>query len=311
MIEFLRRLFKKKEVRGVRVSVHGLAITRGNKKIIKNLSFNVRRGQIYGVVGMSGSGKSTILKSVVGLIPKQGVVKLQGNYGYCPQENSFFEDLTVKENIVLFGSLNGVQEKKSVKKGEELLKSLLMSEKTETIAFRLSGGQKKRLNIILSVLHSPRILILDEPFAGLDYYNRKLLWDFFKHLKNTGYTILLTTHLLNEAEDNCSEVLVLREGRKFAAGSVRQILKRRGVDVVVSLRTNYINKEKMEDIEKYCKRNKIRLLELKKNSIILALSSEKKNAVYSFLSRKDIVFEEVFSREPDLDDVFLMSVKNV
>ena len=248
MINFLRGLFKKKKETRVRVNVRDLVVLRGSKKIIRGLSFNVSKGQIYGVVGLSGSGKSTVLKSLVGLLLKQGEVKLSGGYGYCPQEDAFFEDLTIKENIVLFGSLNGVREEKSLKKGRELLKSLLMLEKMNSIASSLSGGQKKRLNIIISILHSPKIIILDEPFAGLDYYNRKILWDFLKHLKNTGYTILLTTHLLNEAEDNCSEVLVLRNGKKFAAGSVRQILKRRGVDVVISLRTNYVNKEKEEDI---------------------------------------------------------------
>ncbi|MBR9678858.1 MAG: ABC transporter ATP-binding protein [Nanoarchaeota archaeon] len=302
---------KKKKGGNVRVSVRNLVVSRGNKKIICGLSFNVSKGQIYGVVGLSGSGKSTVLKSLVGLLLKQGYVKLFGCYGYCPQEDAFFEDLTVKENLVLFGSLSGVQEEKVLKKGVVLLKQLLMFDKLDSVSSSLSGGQKKRLNIILSILHSPKIIILDEPFAGLDYYNRKVLWSFLRHLKNTGYTILLTTHLLNEAEDNCSEVLVLKNGKKFAAGSVKQILKRRGVDVVISLRTNYVNKDKEEDIKIYCKRNKVRVLELKKNSIILALSYVNKGLFYSFLSRKKIVFEEVFSRVPELDDVFLMSVENV
>lgn len=310
MIGFLRKLFRKKPD-SVRVIAKDLVIARGDKKVIDGLSFSVRRGQIYGIIGMSGSGKSTILKSLVGLIRRTGFVEFSGVYGYSPQENAFFEDLTVKENIVLFGSLNGVQERKSLEQGVELLKQLSMDDKLESTAGSLSGGQMKRLNIIISIIHSPKILLLDEPFSGLDYYNRKILWDFLNHLKNTGCTVILTTHLLGEAEEHCSEVLVLRNGKKFAAGSVRQILSRRGVDTIIRLKTNYLNLEKEEDIRIYCKRNKVRLLELKKNSIIVGTSSNDKEVFYSFLKRKGVEFEELFSRKPDLDDVFLMSVQNV
>jgi len=311
MLRFFKNFFSKKKASKVRVSVEKLSVSFGKKEIIKGLSFNVRRGQIYGIVGMSGSGKSTILKSIVNLVNWRGCVRVNGRYGYCPQDNAFFDDLTVKENIVLFGSLNGLQEKECLKRGRELLKQLLMIDKLDSRAATLSGGQKKRLNIILSTLHSPNVLLLDEPFAGLDYYNRKVLWDFLTHLKNTGCTVLLTTHLLNEAEDYCSEVLILRDGKKFAAGRVRQILSRRGVNVVVGLRTNYLNQMKKEDVRIYCKRNKIKVLELKKNSIIIGTSASSKESFYSFLKKRGIVFEELFSRKPDLDDVFLMSVQNV
>lgn len=309
-MDFLNGLFKKESGK-VRIEVENLIIRHGAKTVIDGLSFKVDRGQVYGIIGMSGAGKSTILKAITGQIMKTGMVKLEGKYGYCPQDDAFFQELTVKENIRLFGSLNGVQERKALERGIELLKELMIDDKLESPAGTLSGGQKKRLNIILSILHEPRILLLDEPHSGLDYYNRKILWDFLTHLKNKGYTIVLTTHLLNEAEEYCSEVLVLRNGKKFAAGSVRQILSRRGVDEIISLKTNYLNKEKEEDIHTFCKRNKVRVLELKKNSLIVGLSGAEKARFYDYLKKERVEFEELFARKPDLDDVFLMSVKNV
>lgn len=306
-MDFLKFLGNKKQkIPGI--SIENLSVSYGKKNIIKNLTFSVRERQINAIVGLSGSGKSTILRSIVKLQRYKGDIKLSGNFGYCPQEEAFFEELTVAENIVLFGSLHGLSERESMESGKNYLKLLNMFDNLDSYSYTLSGGQQKRLNIILSLLHKPKLLILDEPFAGLDFYNRKVLWDFFGSLRTKGVTVLLTTHLLNEAEEHSNKILVLKDGKKFAYGSVNSILKSKHLEVVIEMRSNYINQEKISDIKHFCKKVKIHLLDSDKTHLTFGLENENKKKLLDFLAKKRVKYEIFSMRKPVLDDLFLVAV---
>lgn len=299
-------MYRKEKLSGIKIE--NLSVSYGRKNIIKNLSFDVKPRQIHAIVGLSGSGKSTILKSIVGLQSHKGKVKMDGDFGYCPQENAFFEELTIAENIILFGSLHGLSEKESMYVGRKYLNNLNMEDKINSFSYELSGGQQKRLNIILSILHNPKKLVLDEPFAGLDFYNRKILWDFFLDLKSKGITVLLTTHLLNEAEDYANKILVIKDGKKFAYGSINSILKSKHLEIIFDLRTNYINSGKMSDIKHFCMKNKIHILDADKTHLTFGLDEGSRDSLEKFLSRKKIKLKTSHVRKPVLDDLFLVAV---
>jgi ABC-2 type transport system ATP-binding protein len=299
------------------IEVDSLSSGYGKKRIIKDLSFKVRPREIYGIVGLSGSGKTTILRNLTGLMSHKGKVQVFGSkpsrirnkMAYAPQDNAFFEEMTVLENIRLLGAMNRVSPELAAERGTAMLKKLNMGDKLNSFAGELSGGQKKRLNIILSLLHDPDLAVLDEPFAGLDYLNRRILWEFIRSLRSKGKTILLTTHLLDEAEDNCSRILVLREGKKFTAGYVREILRNRNIETIIELRMSYLSDENHAKIEKFCKKRKMKVLDHTKKHLIVSLPGESPESLLNKLSKLNLKYKVQSVRPPSLDDLFILAAK--
>jgi len=285
----------------------------GPRNLIKNITFKVRKRDIFGIVGLSGSGKTTLLKLILGLLKKKdGKVSFYGKslwrskkiIGFCPQGHSFFEELTVRENILLFGSLYGAKNPLGV--GRKMLKKLEMEEKLDEPAGNLSGGQKTRLNVILSLLHEPKLIFMDEPFTGLDYYNRNLLWNFIKRLRRRGCTVILTTHLLDEAQKNCTKLLVLKEGKKFVYGNVEDIKEKVGLDYVYEVKFKSLSKRALKEIITSCKEEGIDVLNVQIDTLLFGVRKEKKRAFQRLLRYYE--HEIVSSRKPNINDLFLKVV---
>lgn len=315
----IRSLLKKDEPSGFAISTKDLVIGYGSNIVVNKLSFRVRRGDIYAIVGLSGSGKSTILKYLVNLIRGTGDVNILGksrsgsreHVAYSPQENSFFNELTILENIRLFSAMNSVNPTEGIERGKKLLLRLQMGGAENKKAVELSGGQKKRLNIILSILHKPKILVLDEPFAGLDFYNRRILWNFIQELKSKEKTtILLTTHLLDEAEKYCNRILVLKDGKRFSAGTVTEMLRNRQIHSVMELRFNYLSEESKEKIQRYVRSRKIRILDMRRRYGLFAFPGHaQRDRFLEFLKGNRIKYDVDSYRPPGLDDLFLLVTK--
>ncbi len=289
-----------------------------NKVFINNLSFTVYRGEIFSIIGLSGSGKSTLLKLISGILPKsggkvrfwnRGLFWIKNLIGYSPQEDSFFNNLTIKENIILFSEILGVNKKKGIERGRRLLEIVKMKEYLNEECSNLSGGEKKRLNIILSCLHEPRLLILDEPFAGLDYYNRKILWDFIVGLKNKSTSIILTTHLLQEAQKYSSRMLILKDGKKFNYGTFKNIKKKIGFNYLYHIKfSRRLSKKNHEQIKHYLLLKNIPIIYNHKKEFQFSVKNEKEKEIISdYLKNKKLSFDEISFRKPNLDEVMLMS----
>ncbi|MHB8585706.1 MAG: ABC transporter ATP-binding protein [Thermoplasmatota archaeon] len=212
----------------------------GKFPALDGLSFDVRRGEIYGLLGPNGSGKTTAIKVLVGLERIAGGTltalgakapsrALLARIGYMPQETSLYVDLTIRENLRFFASLYGVSTPDFDKRVPELL-SLVGLEKWENEPIsNLSGGMKHRASLVASLLHEPELLVLDEPTVGVDPELRAGFWQYFRDLKAKGKTLLLTTHYMDEAR-NCDRIGFLRSGKLLAEGTVPEILARAGVD---------------------------------------------------------------------------------
>ncbi|PJA22439.1 hypothetical protein COX58_02275, partial [archaeon CG_4_10_14_0_2_um_filter_Archaea_38_6] len=269
------------------------------------------------VIGLSGSGKSTLLKTIVGLNRKSnGIVHFfgrnlffsRGIIGYSPQEDSFYDDLTIIENIGLFSELYGVSRDKGLRTGSDYLKKLKIDSFKDNYPRDLSGGQRKRLNIILSSLHHPKLLILDEPFAGLDYYNRRILWDFITSLRNRGVTIVLTTHLLEEAQNYSTRVLILKNGRKFAYGTFNTIKERIRFNYLYHIKFSSLSKKFFQTLKHFSSLKKVKIIYKFRNEVQFALdSADYRDVVNNFLKGKGRDFKEISLRKPNLDEVMLAS----
>ena len=207
----------------------------GKKFILNNFSLKVKEGEIFGLVGRSGSGKSTLLKILVGmteitsgniLFNSKNALRnlniLRKQTGFATQESMLIDELTIKENAVYYGKLQGIKHKEIKSKFKELM-TLLDLEGFENFTLKqLSGGMQKRANLLVSLIHSPKLLILDEPTTGLDLILRNSLWKYIAEINKTGTTIFITSHLLEEIEKNCDRIAILGEGSILSCGTMQQ-----------------------------------------------------------------------------------------
>jgi len=207
----------------------------GESCILNNVSFEIKEGEVFGLIGRSGCGKSTFLKILVGMVrADDGKILFDGkdaikdiNYlrastGFATQENMLFDELSTKENSFYFGKLYGMKSKEIRANFEQLIDLLELNGYEDVLAKNLSGGMIKRANILVSLIHKPKFLILDEPTVGLDPGLRRVLWGYIHEVHKTGTTILVTSHLLEEIEANCDKIAILSKGDIVSVGNPQE-----------------------------------------------------------------------------------------
>src|SRR5574339_393490 len=205
------------------------------KLALDTVSFDVPRGQIFGLLGPTGAGKSTLINIVAGLVVKSsGTARIWGldidehprnakrSIGIVPQEILFDPFFTPREALEIQAGLYGVP--KSERITDALLAAVHLTDKAHAYARTLSGGMKRRLLVAKAMVHSPPILVLDEPTAGVDIELRQQLWDYVRRLNRDGVTIVLTTHYLEEAEELCDRIAIISHGRLIANEPTRQLI---------------------------------------------------------------------------------------
>lgn len=181
------------------------------KKILSNINFTIKENEIIGIVGSSGSGKSVLLKILIGFIkPTKGIITKNASTGFSSQNNALYSALTPRENLEYFATMHGVTNKKE--EITKIIKSLGLENYENEEVEHLSGGTKKRVDIACALLGNPKIIILDEPFNGLDNKRVNELIFLIKELYNNGKTIIVTSHLIEPIQDLCTRFLMVEEG---------------------------------------------------------------------------------------------------
>lgn len=202
---------------------------------VRDVSFSVEEGEIYGFLGPNGSGKSTVIKLLCGLLdPTAGTGQVGGydilhhaeeirqNIGYMSQRFSLYEDLTVEENLNFYGVIYGLAASQLRRRRQEVMELLHLTERRQQLAATLSGGLKQRLALAGALLHEPRIIFLDEPTAGIDPVARREMWDLFFQFAGQGVTLFVTTHYMDEAE-RCTRVGYIYHSRLMATGRPEEL----------------------------------------------------------------------------------------
>lgn len=203
--------------------IHIRELTRQFEDLIavNKVSFDIYRNEIFGLLGPNGAGKTTTINMLCGLLPStSGEIQFRGFngkdikslIGYCPQDNIYYPKLTCMEQLLFIGQMYGIEPGFLEARASELLHMLGLAEKSRTLASKLSGGMKRRLNICLALIHDPEILVLDEPEAGLDPQSRLLVRDFIKTFGNKK-TVILTTHNMDEADRLADRIAIIDHGK--------------------------------------------------------------------------------------------------
>lgn len=213
------------------IEIKNLTKKFGDFVAVNNVSFNIKRGDVFGFLGPNGSGKTTVIRMIMGLIiPTSGIGKVLGydiskenenirqHIGYMSQKFSLYEDLTVDENLDFYANVYNVPRHRINKKKKEILEMFDLVGKEKMLTFNLSGGWKQRLALGCSIMHEPKILLLDEPTGGVDPIARRNFWDIIYNLSKQGVTILVTTHYMDEAE-HCKTIGFLHYGNMLAIDS--------------------------------------------------------------------------------------------
>ncbi len=230
------------------ISAHTLTKRYGDHEVVRNLSFAVPQGSIFGFLGPNGSGKSTTIKMLCGLVEPSGgsasvngfdVVKqgddVRRSIGYMSQSFSLYTDLTVAENLQFYGRAYGLNRARRNQRAQDVVTLTGLQRYSHQLAATLSGGWQQRLALACALLHEPSVVFLDEPTAGIDPVARRDLWDLLFNLAGQGVTLFVTTHYMDEAE-RCSALGYLYEGNLIALGTIDELRNLPGVTPVGTIR---------------------------------------------------------------------------
>ena len=221
----------------------------GEVTAVDEIDVEIERGEAFGFLGPNGAGKTSAMRmigcvspptsgelQVLGMDPETEGPAIRGRLGVVPQRDTLDEELTVRENLLVYGRYFGLPRATVSERASELLEFAQLADRADSKVEPLSGGMKRRLTIARALINEPEILLLDEPTTGLDPQARHVLWDRLFRLKRSGVTLVLTTHYMDEAEQLCDRLVVMDNGRVVAAGSPRQLIEKYSTREVLELR---------------------------------------------------------------------------
>ena len=299
------------------IEIKNLVKIFGNFTAVNDVSFTVKKGEVFGFLGPNGSGKTTVIRMLMGLItPTSGMgsvlgydvskesEKIKNRIGYMSQKFSLYEDLTVEENLNFYGEVYGLYGDKLEEKKKEILIMADLEGKGSMIVSNLSGGWKQRLALGCSILHEPEVLFLDEPTGGVDPIARRTFWDLIYKLSDSGVTILVTTHYMDEAE-HCNTIGFIHYGNLLTLDTPNN-MKKYAID-------GDIIEIKVEDTLKT-----IEVLEGKENVReaavygagihVLVEADSHINELEKHLIDSNIKYSSIEKVRPSLEDVFVFMV---
>jgi lipooligosaccharide transport system ATP-binding protein len=234
-----------------RALIHARGLTKrfGDILAVDGIDFDVAKGEAFGFLGPNGAGKSSTMRmigcvspptagslSILGLDPVHDGATIRARLGVVPQQDTLDFELTVRENVVIYGRYFGLSRRELQQRADSLLKFVQLDERADSKVEPLSGGMKRRLTIARSLVNDPDVLLLDEPTTGLDPQARHLVWERLFQLKHRGVSILLTTHYMDEAEQLCDRLVVMDKAEIVAAGTPRELIEKYATKEVLELR---------------------------------------------------------------------------
>jgi ABC-2 type transport system ATP-binding protein len=291
------------------IEVSNLKKHYGEIKAVDGISFAVDEGEVFGLLGPNGAGKTTTIEimeglrerdggelKVLGLDPWKNGYELHKKIGVIPQEFAFFEKTSPQEALAYYADLFNVEID-----SKEILKDVLLEDSAKVLFDNLSGGQKRKMGLALSLVNSPELLFLDEPTTGLDPNARRAIWEVIRGLEARGKTIILTTHYLDEAQQLCDKVAIMNRGLIVAMGTSDEIIQQHGSGE--RLEINGSNK-----LAEYIKANTELQVDYNERRGLIVIALKRKNDALAALTAAEqsgLDWKDIQTRRDSLDDVFI------
>ena len=299
------------------IEVKNLTKKYKNLKAIDNLSFELKEGEILGLLGPNGSGKSTTINCILSLLNFQnGSIKIFGKemkpdsyetkakIGVIFQEVAVFQELTVYDNIDYFCGLY-IKDKNTRKQYiDDAINLVGINEFKKFYPKQLSGGLLRRLNIACGIAHKPELIFLDEPTVAVDPQSRNNILEGIKKLRDNGATICYTTHYMEEVEMLCDRIIILDKGKILAQGTSDELKKKAKIEEKITVEINNINSKQLEEIKQF---ENVENALLNMNTLIVTYKKGKNNLgeLIDYLKDNKVTYNKIFSERPTLNDVFL------
>ena len=292
------------------VEVNHITKTYGDRAVVNDVSFTANQGEILGLIGPNGAGKTTTIRMIMDIIkPDAGDIKIMGekltedsknHIGYLPEERGLYRKVNVIDSIVYFASLKGMDSQSARKRADDLLKRVDMLPHKNKKIEELSRGMGQIIQVIVTVIHDPDLIILDEPTAGLDPVNAQLLKDMMVELRNQGKTVIMSTHRMNEIEEMCDRIVMINKGQVVLYGGLAEIKSKfRNNSVIIEC------EGKLGDIEGVVRQNQ------QKRAIELVLdATTTPQQLLERLIKKGIIVNRFEMSTPSLNEIFIKVVGN-
>ncbi len=295
------------------LAIDGLRKAYGDRIAVDGVSFSLDEGEILGLLGPNGAGKTTIIRMIMNIVsPDEGTVKMHINgasgllpkekIGYLPEARGLYEDVRVIDNLIYLGTLKGMTRARAKGRALHWLDRLELGDYAYSKLEQLSKGMQQKVQFISAVLHSPRLLILDEPLSGLDPVNQDLFKDLIRSMQKEGIGILLSAHQMNVVEELCDRIFLIDRGRRVFYGDIAE-MKRRHPETVIEFSAS-----RDSDLSFLDSLEKVRVISRRNGTASLRYSGEEMPAeIVSYLSER-LELREISVRKPPLHEIFVRTV---
>jgi ABC-2 type transport system ATP-binding protein len=299
------------------IETHNLRKYYGEIHAVDGIDLAIPKGTLFGFLGPNGAGKTTTISILSTMLPKtSGDAKVLGfdvekeaneirkRIGLCPQDLVIYPLLTARENVHLIAQMHGIVRADYKERTDELLGQMNLLERANSLAKTFSGGMKRRLNVLMAVIHEPELLFLDEPTAGLDPQSRRVVWDFIKGFQKKNATIILTTHYMDEADDLSDELVIIDHGKIIESGKPKDLKNRLGEGDIVEFKIAELD-QRAEIVERLKKLDFVKWANLAGKQLIKLNALGGLKRISEIIDTVKVKMLDISVHENTLEDVFL------
>ena len=280
------------------------------KKAVDNISFSVKEPGVYGLLGTNGAGKTTTIRMLLGIIKKDsGEITWKGkpvdrksvNFGYLPEERGLYPKTKIFDQLMYFAELKGMQKEESIESINKWAKELKVEEYLQMPVEKLSKGNQQKIQFMIAIIHNPELVVLDEPFSGLDPVNTEILKNIIINLIRQGKYVIMSAHQMATIEEFCSDILILNKGKTVLQGNLKKIKE--------TYPANRVEINANQDIRNYIKEFDFEVETEANNNYVIKISSEEKaHKLLNRLVSENIVIDKFEIKKPTLNDIFIEKV---
>lgn len=280
------------------------------KKAVDNISFSLKEPGVYGLLGTNGAGKTTTIRMLLGIIKKDsGEITWKGkavdrkcvNFGYLPEERGLYPKTKIFDQLMYFAELKGMQKQESIESINKWAKELKVEEYLQMPVEKLSKGNQQKIQFMIAIIHDPELVVLDEPFSGLDPVNTEILKNIIINLIRQGKYVIMSAHQMATIEEFCSDILILNKGKTVLQGNLKKIKE--------TYPANRVEINANQDIRNYIKEFDFEVETEANNNYVIKISSEEKaHKLLNRLVSENIVIDKFEIKKPTLNDIFIEKV---